>query len=111
MGTPLATGLVGTELTVVHELRTLVLSRHAAIAVETAEEEGADALLPEVARETNLLVFVWTITHGLVRRPGSQAVYGTHLRELSASVPLSRSRAEDVERLRALARERFVPVK
>jgi SpoVK/Ycf46/Vps4 family AAA+-type ATPase len=32
------------------------------------------------------------------------------LRELSATVPLSRSRAEDVERLRALARERFVPV-
>lgn len=30
--------------------------------------------------------------------------------ELSATVPLSRSRAEDIERLRALARERFVPV-
>jgi SpoVK/Ycf46/Vps4 family AAA+-type ATPase len=31
--------------------------------------------------------------------------------ELSATIPLSRSRAEDVERLRALARERFVPVR
>src|SRR5205807_4860897 len=81
MDTPLATtgsgGLVDTELTVVHELRTLVLSRHAAIAVETAEEERADALLAEVARETNLTVFDWTITLGLVRQPGSQAVYGT----------------------------------
>src|SRR6185437_2108131 len=78
MGIPLATpGPVGTELSVVHELKTLVLSRHAAIAVETAEEERADALLAEVARETNLAVFDWTITHGLVRQPGSQAVYGT----------------------------------
>jgi hypothetical protein len=33
------------------------------------------------------------------------------LQELSATVPLSRSRREDVERLRALARERFVPVR
>jgi SpoVK/Ycf46/Vps4 family AAA+-type ATPase len=33
------------------------------------------------------------------------------LHELSATVPLSRSRREDVERLRALARERFVPVR
>lgn len=78
MDTQLVTpGLVGTELSVVHELKTLVLSRHAAIAVETAEEERADALLAEVARETNLTVFDWTITRGLVRQPGSQGVYGT----------------------------------
>jgi MoxR-like ATPase len=32
------------------------------------------------------------------------------LAELDATVPLSRSRAEDIERLRALARDRFVPV-
>jgi hypothetical protein len=70
-------GLVDTELSVVHELKTLMLSRHTAIAVETAEEERADALLAEVARETNLTVFDWTITQGLVRRPGAQAVYGT----------------------------------
>jgi hypothetical protein len=31
--------------------------------------------------------------------------------ELSATVPLSVSRREDVERLRALARERFTPVR
>jgi hypothetical protein len=73
MEMPLATGsggLVDTELTVVHELRTLVLSRHAAIVLETAEEQRADALLAEVARETNLAVFDWTITHGLARQPG-----------------------------------------
>jgi SpoVK/Ycf46/Vps4 family AAA+-type ATPase len=33
------------------------------------------------------------------------------LGELSATIPLARSRHEDVERLRALARERFVPVR
>lgn len=49
--------LVDTELSVAHELRTLVLSRHAAIAVETPEEERVDALLAEVAREPNLTVF------------------------------------------------------
>ena len=33
------------------------------------------------------------------------------LDEVAATVPLSRSRREDVERLRALAHERFVPVR
>ncbi len=32
-------------------------------------------------------------------------------RELAATIPLSVSRAEDVERLRAFARERFVAVR
>jgi ATPase family associated with various cellular activities (AAA) len=60
-----------------HELRTLILSRHPAIALETAEEERADTLLAAVAVETRLTVFQWTITHGLMRMPGDQAVYGT----------------------------------
>jgi hypothetical protein len=61
----------------VHELKTLVLSRHPAIAIETAEEERADAQLAAVAVDTGLTVFDWTITHGLVRQPGTQAMYGT----------------------------------
>ena len=76
-GTVAPPALVDTELTAAHEVRTLVLSRHPAIAIETTEEERADALLAEVARETDLAVFEWTVTHGLVRRPGSDAVYGT----------------------------------
>jgi len=68
---------IDSELSVAHELKTLVLSRHPAIVLETAEEERADALLAEVARETNLVVFDWTITRGLARQPGEQAVYGT----------------------------------
>jgi hypothetical protein len=77
LATPVSPALADTELTVVHELKTLVLSRHPAIAVESAEEERVDALLTEVAHETNLVVFEWTITQGLARQPGSEAVYGT----------------------------------
>jgi hypothetical protein len=60
-----------------HELRTLVLSRHPAIAIETGEEERADALLAELAADTGLSVFDWTVTHGLVGAPGTPTVYGT----------------------------------
>ncbi len=61
----------------VHELKTLVLSRHSAIAMETGEEERADAQLAALAADTGLTVFDWTVTQGLVRRPGAQAMYGT----------------------------------
>ncbi len=60
-----------------HELRTLILSRHPAIAIETTEEERLDTLLAAVAADTRLTIFDWTITHGLVREPGVQPVYGT----------------------------------
>jgi hypothetical protein len=65
------------EPTNVHELKTLVLSRHPAIVIETVEEERADAVLAAVAAEVHLQVFEWTITRGLVRQPGVQPVYGS----------------------------------
>jgi len=61
----------------VHELKTLVLSRHPAIVIETTDEGRADAQLAAVASDTGLTVFDWTITQGLVRQPGTQAMYGT----------------------------------
>jgi hypothetical protein len=61
----------------VHELQTLILSRHPAIAIETTEEERLDALLAAVAVDTRLTIFDWTITRGLVHEPGVQPVYGT----------------------------------
>jgi len=61
----------------VHELKTLVLSRHPAIVIETAEEERADALLAAVAADTRLTVFRWTITQGLVGQSNTPGVYGT----------------------------------
>ena len=42
---------------------------------------------------------------------GGSPLSAAHLEsELEGTVPLSRSRAEDIERLRAMAKERFVPV-
>jgi ATPase family associated with various cellular activities (AAA) len=61
----------------VHELKTLVLSRHPAIAIETAEEERADAVLAAVAADTRLTVFEWTVTRGLVGGSGGATMYGT----------------------------------
>src|SRR2546423_3495577 len=60
-----------------HEIKTLVLSRHPAIAVETSEEERADAVLAAVAADTRLTRFDSTVTRGLVRQPGNAPVYGT----------------------------------
>jgi hypothetical protein len=60
-----------------HEIKTLVLSRHPAIAIETPEEERADAALTAVAADTGLTLFDWTVTRGLVRQPGTAPVYGT----------------------------------
>src|SRR3954452_12392001 len=61
----------------VHELKTLVLSRHSAIVVEAPEEERLDEILAEVARQLGLAHFAWTVTGGLVRLPGGAAAYGT----------------------------------
>jgi MoxR-like ATPase len=60
-----------------HELKTLVLSRHPAIVLETEEEDRADALVAAVAGELGLTRFEWTVTQGLQRLPGATPVYGT----------------------------------
>ncbi|NJR68866.1 MAG: AAA family ATPase [Synechococcales cyanobacterium CRU_2_2] len=59
--------------TSVHDLKTLILSFHAVIAIETLEEQRVADLLQVVARETGLRFYDWTITQGLVRRPEGQA--------------------------------------
>ena len=61
----------------VHELKTLVLSRHPLVVIETAEEERLDTVLAAVARDLHLAVFDWTVTHGLRRLPEGSPVYGT----------------------------------
>jgi hypothetical protein len=53
----------------VHDLKTLVLSYHPAIAIETSEEERVEQLLLEVAADLGLPLFGWTLTRGLVRLP------------------------------------------
>ncbi len=57
-----------------HDLKTLVLSRHPAIVVETPEEKRLDELLGAVARDLGLAQFAWTVTKGLVRLPGGTPV-------------------------------------
>ena len=60
-----------------HELKTLVLSRHPLIVVESSEEERVEALVREVAADLRVHRFEWTVTRGLVREGEDGAVYGT----------------------------------
>ncbi|NJN32081.1 MAG: hypothetical protein HC824_17940 [Synechococcales cyanobacterium RM1_1_8] len=53
--------------TPIHELKTLILSFHSLIAVETVEEERVDLLIKAVASELQLKLYTWSITQGLVR--------------------------------------------
>jgi len=63
--------------TVAHDLKTLILSFHPIIAVETMEEERINRLVEAVAAELGMTVFAWSITSGLIREGGSQAMHGT----------------------------------
>jgi len=78
--------------TTVHELKTLVLSYHPAIAFDTVEEERVEALADVVAGELQIPVYTWALTRGLVRKPTANpsgetrepAALLAHLRSLKA---------------------------
>ena len=55
--------------TSIHDIRTLVLSFHPVIAIDTVEEERVEKLVDAVAEELCLPVFEWTMTRGLVQKP------------------------------------------
>lgn len=84
-----ANGMPATSL---HDIKTLVLSMHPLVVIETVEEERVDRLLAAVARDLELPLFTWTVTTGLTR-DGSTAppIHGTadpltllrHLRTLT----------------------------
>ncbi len=59
------------------DLCTLVDSRHAAVALETDEEERALAILDDVGYQLRLPVFDWTMTRGLIRRGETDPMYKT----------------------------------
>jgi hypothetical protein len=63
--------------TSVHDVRMLILSFHPLLALETAEEERVESLLAEVAEQTRLTRFEWSLTRGLVRAGETQAIAGT----------------------------------
>jgi len=52
----------------IHELKTLVLSFHPLILVETVEEERVRNLTIEVSKQLDLELFEWSITQGMVRQ-------------------------------------------
>jgi hypothetical protein len=55
----------------VHDLKSLVLSFHSLIAIETVEEERVRSLLHEVAVDLNLPMFEWSLTDGFHRFAGA----------------------------------------
>ena len=63
--------------TSIHDIKTLILSFHAVIVMETVEEDRVVSLLREVASQLALPFFEWSVTRGLVRFPGTTSLYGT----------------------------------
>ena len=59
--------------TTVHDIRTLVLSFHPVIAIDTVEEERVEQLVDAVAEELGMPVFHWTVTRGLIQKPTAHA--------------------------------------
>lgn len=57
----------------IHDLKTLVLSFHPAVAFDTVEEERVERLADRVADELGMPVFVWTVNSGLVQKPAVHA--------------------------------------
>ena len=68
---------MNTSPSTIHDLKTLILSFHPVVAIETVEEDRVVSLVDAVAAELRLPVFAWSITQGLVRRPGSHPIHGT----------------------------------
>lgn len=63
--------------TSIHDIKTLVLSYHPVIVMETVEEDRVFSLLQSTALELRMPFFQWSITTGLVRVPGKNIMYGT----------------------------------
>jgi hypothetical protein len=56
-----------TQATSIHDIKTLVLSFHPVIVMETVEEERVSDLLVSVAAQLNMPLFEWSLTRGLTR--------------------------------------------
>lgn len=61
--------------TSIHNLKTLILSFHPVIAIETVEEERVESLLRAVAGELGMRLYEWTITRGLYRSANPATIY------------------------------------
>jgi SpoVK/Ycf46/Vps4 family AAA+-type ATPase len=63
--------------TTVHDLRTLILSFHPLIAIDTLEEQRARELLRAAARDLGMPLFEWTVTRGLYQDPDGRPIHGS----------------------------------
>ncbi|MGH7164638.1 MAG: AAA family ATPase [Nitrospiraceae bacterium] len=61
--------------TSIHDIKTLVLSFHPLIVIETLEEDRVRALLLSVAAQLRLPLFEWSVTRGLTRAEEPQAMH------------------------------------
>lgn len=69
--------LATSSSSMVHDLKTLILSFHPVIAVETVEEDRVGFLLDQVAAELSATVFEWSVTEGLRKVPAGNMIHGT----------------------------------
>ena len=61
----------------IHDLKTLVLSFHPAVAFDTPEEDRVEQLADRVADELRMPVFSWSVTKGLVQKPTAHSNLNT----------------------------------
>jgi hypothetical protein len=61
----------------IHDLKTLILSFHPVIAIETVEEQRVARIITQIGDELHIPVFEWALTHGLTKRPNTRAIHGT----------------------------------
>jgi hypothetical protein len=62
--------------TTVHDLRTLILSFHPLIVIETLEEQRARSLLRAAAADLEVPLFEWSLTRGLSQDGVARAIHG-----------------------------------
>jgi hypothetical protein len=60
--------------TSLHDLKTLILSFHPVIVIDTVEEDRVEELLGAAARELGLTHYVWSVNRGLEEVPGQKRI-------------------------------------
>lgn len=76
-----------------HDLKTLILSFHSVVVIETVEEERANEIIGRAAADLSLPFFEWSVTRGL-SVGGGESIHGTaspdgvmeHLRSIDFEV-------------------------
>jgi ATPase family protein associated with various cellular activities (AAA) len=66
-----------TPIAGIDDLKTLVLSYHPLIIIDTLDEQRVETLLDGLATRLQVQVMEWSVTSGLKRRGGLQSIYGT----------------------------------